>query len=79
MILKAIEMDLPYVRDNVQEALSEDDIKRVVEIVSPIFPLADGNKHTVTLYLGGYFSYHIDKVSAEAIANGIIKEVGNLF
>lgn len=61
------------------KSLSEDDIKRVVEIVSPIFPLADGNKHTVTLYLGGYFSYHIDKVSAEAIAKGIIKEVGNLF
>ena len=32
MILKAIEMDLPYVRENVQEALSEDDIKVDYEV-----------------------------------------------
>lgn len=32
MIFKAIEMDLPYVRENVQETLSEDDIKLDYEL-----------------------------------------------
>ena len=60
-------------------SLSEDDIKRVVSLTSPIFLMLDGVKNKAALYLGGYFSYHIDKVSANAICNGIIKEVGNVF
>ncbi len=61
------------------KSLSEDDIKSIVEITSPIFSMTDGTKHTVALYLGGYFSYHIDKASTNRIADGIINEVGNLF
>jgi len=59
--------------------LSEDEIKRVIDIVTPIFPLLDGAKHPVTLYLGGYFSYHITKESANAIADGLIDNDGYLF
>ena len=78
--------DLPKVigyyesdRQSALKSLSEDEIKKVVDITSPIFIMLDGVKNKVALYLGGYFSYHIDKASANAIANGIIKEVGNLF
>lgn len=59
--------------------LGKDDIKTVVQLVTPIFKETEGAKHTTALYLGGYFSYHITKASAGKICNGIVKEIGNIF
>lgn len=78
--------DLPkveavYIADGRRElkSLNDDEIKRAVILTSSIFPMLDGVKNKATLYLGGFFSYHIDKPSTNKIANGIIKEVGNVF
>ena len=70
-----------YISDGRRElkSLNDDEIKRVVSLTSPIFIMLDGVKNKAALYLGGYFTYHIDKTSANAICNGIIKEVGNVF
>ena len=59
--------------------LSQDEITQVIQLVTPIFPVIDGKKHTGAMYLGGYFSYHITKDSSKEIANGIVNEIGNIF
>lgn len=61
------------------KTLSKDEIDKIVQLVTPIFPVIDGKKHTGAMYLGGYFSYHITKDSTSQIANGIVKEIGTLF
>ena len=59
--------------------LSQDEINQVVQLVTPIFPVIEGKKHTGAMYLGGYFSYHITKDSSNEIAKGIVNEIGNIF
>ena len=59
--------------------LKPKEIKQVVEATLPIFEATEGAKHTTTLYLGGFFSEHITKDSANKIANGIIKKNGSIF
>lgn len=59
--------------------LKDSEIEELVQILCPIYKKLDGIKHTATLYLGGYFSYHITKHSARRIANGINKEIGDIF
>lgn len=59
--------------------LKKAQIKQVVNLVTPLYKQLDGKKHELTLYLGGYLSYHITKNSSNSIANGIINKVGNLF
>ena len=61
------------------KTLSKDEIKQVVQLVTPIFPVIEGKKHKGALYLGGYFSYHISKDSSSQIAKGIVKEIGTIF
>ena len=70
---------IPIVED--LRVLDEEQISEVVELVSPIFPILHRTreKHDGARHLGGYFSYHIDKSSANKICDGIIKKVGNLF
>lgn len=65
--------------DNSLRELKENQIKQVVNLVTPVYKKLDGKKHEATLYLGGYFSYHITKDSSIKIANGIVKRVGKLF
>lgn len=67
------------VTDNSLKELSKTEVKQVINLVTPIYKELDGKKHEATLYLGGFFSYHITKDSANKIANGIIKRVGKLF
>lgn len=58
--------------------LSKEEIKAVVDLTTTkykLFEAIDGEKHYGALALGGYFSYHISKGSAERIATGIIKKV----
>lgn len=59
--------------------LSEKEVTQIVELVTPIFPVIEGKKHTGAMYLGGYFSYHISKDSSSQIAKGIVKEIGSIF
>ena len=59
--------------------LNDNEIKKVVELTVPIFEATEGAKHTTTLYLGGFFSYHITKTSSKRIASGIVKEIGSIF
>ena len=59
--------------------LSQEEITQIVQLVTPVFPIIEGKKHTGAMYLGGYFSYHITKDSSREIANGIVKEIGNIF
>ena len=61
------------------KSLSQEEIKKVIELVTPIFPIIDGAKHNGALYLGGYFSYHISKDSSSQIAEGIVKKIGDIF
>ena len=68
-----------YYESDRESELKSLNFKRVVSLTSPNFIMLDGVKNKAALYLGGYFSYHIDKASANAICNGIIKEVGNVF
>lgn len=65
-------------QDRLRE-LNEEEIERVINLVTPVYKLLNDEKHTVTLYLFGYFSYHIIKANAIEIANGIINEVGDTF
>lgn len=65
--------------DSTLRVLKDTQINQVVKLVTPIYKILDGKKHEATLYLGGYFSYHITKKSASKIANGIVNKVGNLF
>lgn len=65
--------------DSTLKSLSQDEINQVVQLVTPIFPVIDGKKHTGAMYLGGYFSYHITKDSSSQIAKGIVKEIGTIF
>ena len=65
--------------DNKLRKLKHNQIKQVTKLVTPIYKKLDGKKHEATLYLGGYFSYHISKKSAVKIANGIVNEIGNIF
>ena len=58
--------------------LSKEEIKAVVDLITDkykVFEAIDGSKHYGAVALGGYFSYHISKGSAERIATGIIKKV----
>lgn len=59
--------------------LKSSEIKQVIEVTLPIFQATEGAKHTTTLYLGGFFSEHITKKSANKIANGIVKKIGSIF
>ena len=61
------------------KSLSQEEINQVIELVTPIFPVIEGKKHTGAMYLGGYFSYHISKDSSSQIAKGIVKEIGSIF
>ena len=65
--------------DSKLRKLKHNQIKQVTKLVTPIYKKLDGKKHEATLYLGGYFSYHISKKSAVKIANGIVNEIGNIF
>lgn len=67
------------VTDNTLKELSNTEIDQVINLVTPIYKELDGKKHEATLYLGGYFSYHITEENANKIANGIINKVGKLF
>lgn len=66
-------------KNNNLKELDKEEITQVIELVTPIFKLTDGGKHTTALYLGGYFSYHITQNSCNKIVNGLIKNIGNLF
>lgn len=66
-------------KDKQLKQLKQNQINKIVKLVTPIYKMLDGKKHEATLYLGGYFSYHITSKSANKIANGILKQVGNLF
>lgn len=59
--------------------LNGSEIKSIVEATLPIFEATEGAKHITTLYLGGFFSEHITKTSANKIANLIIKKIGSIF
>jgi len=65
--------------DSQLRKLKKPQIKEVVKLVTPIFKKLDGKKHEATLYLGGYFSYHITKDSSKHIANGIVNKIGKVF
>lgn len=65
-------------QDRLRE-LNEEEIEKVINIVTPVYDLVNDQKHIVSLYLFGYFSYHIIRENAVDIANGIIKEVGDTF
>ena len=74
----------PYntVKDEPQDRLrelNEEEIEKVIRIVTPVYKLLNDEKHKATLYLFGYFSYHIIKENAVMIAEGIIKAVGDTF
>ena len=59
--------------------LSQDEIDEVIQTLIPVFKIPGMAKHKADLYLGGYFSYHITKDSSSKIADGVIKEIGNIF
>ena len=59
--------------------LNKKEIKKVTDLVIPIFKITEGGKHKTALYLGGYLSYHIPKKCTIKIANNIIKRIGNIF
>lgn len=59
--------------------LNKTEIQQAVTLISPILEKIDGQKHTGTLYLGGYFSRNITSKSCNQIANGVIREIGHLF
>ena len=61
------------------KTLTKKEIEEVAEIVSPVIEKIDGQKHTGTLYLGGYFSRNITASSTNKIANHIIRKIGHLF
>ena len=58
--------------------LSDKEIQKVSELVSPLIEKIDGQKHTGTLYLGGYFSRNITMKSTLKIGNSIIRQIGHL-
>ena len=55
--------------------LNDKEIAKVVELTVPIFEAIEGAKHEGTLALGGFFSYHITKMSSRKIATGIVNNV----
>jgi len=55
------------------------EIQKTAELVSPLIEKIDGQKHTGCLYLGGYFSRNITVKSTNHVANAIIKRIGHLF
>lgn len=59
--------------------LTDKEIAKVVELTVPVFKAIEGSKHEGTLALGGFFSYHISKMSSRKIATGIVKEIGSIF
>lgn len=59
--------------------LTPEEIQIITDTVTPIFTILEGTKHTATLMLGGYFSYHITKDSTSQIADGINKKIGHIF
>lgn len=59
--------------------LNDKEVKQVVDLTVPIFEAIEGSKHEGTLYLGGFFSYHISKGSTRKIATGIVKKIGSKF
>ena len=62
--------------------LDKKELTQLVKLLAPVFKkeLHQLNKkHDGAMYLGGYFSYHINKASAVKIVNGIVKQVGTVF
>ena len=64
---------------NELKTLSKQEIEEVIQLTAPLIEKIDGQKHTGTLYLGGYFSRNITPQSTNKIANGIIRKIGHLF
>lgn len=61
------------------QELEDSEIEELIQILCTVLKKLDGKKHTATLYIGGYFSYHITKESARKIAKGIVDKVGDGF
>lgn len=76
---KTTTTETPTTYNHELKTLKPDEIQQVVELTSPVIRKIDGQKHTGTLYLGGYFSRNITSKSCNQVANGIIREIGHLF
>lgn len=75
---KTTATDIPSTTRKLKK-LSNTEIQKVVELTAPLLEKIDGQKHTGTLYLGGYLSRNVTSKSCNQIGNGIVREIGTLF
>lgn len=66
-------------KNNNLKTLDKKEVKKMVNLVAPLFKTINDEKHIGALAIGGYFSNNIDIESAKKIANGVIHNVGNIF
>ena len=71
--------DLIYETDDELKNLSDKEIIKIASTLSPVLKTIDGEKHSGSLYIGGYFSRNITHDSAEKICDIIIDEIGYIF
>lgn len=76
---KTSENNTSYENEPYLKELNNKEIKEAANILCPLIRAIDGSKHYGALYLGGYFSTHITKDSANKICNNIIRLIGDLF